>query len=223
MRPHWQVLLLASAYLALALSYGFVNPLWEATDEVRHFRYIRYLQVFHVLPEQTTDPARNAQAHHPPVYYLVAAIASAWVPTSDADPVFFDPPINPHWGFRYYEVGVDNKAQFLHGPEEAWPYHGNFLIAWIARWLSMLFGLAVVILTHRIGREAFPDRPALAFGAAAFVAFNPNFLHTSSKLWNLQNNWLTFPNYEMIFCKVGNYLTRLPLKSSYHFRDQTFH
>ncbi|MBI3762958.1 MAG: glycosyltransferase family 39 protein, partial [Chloroflexi bacterium] len=176
--------ILASVYLALALTYGFVNPLYESTDEIRHFRYVRYLQVFHALPEQTSDPARNAQAHHPPIYYLAAAVASAWVPTSEADPVFFDPPVNPYWGFRYYEVSADNKAQYLHGPEEAWPFHGNVLIAWISRWVSTLFGLGVVLVTFRLGREAFPDRPALAFGATAFVGFNPNFLHLASSINN---------------------------------------
>ena len=42
----------------------------------------------------------------------------------------------------------------------------------------------MVWATHRLGRVAFPSRPALAVGAAAFVAFNPNFLHLAASINN---------------------------------------
>src|SRR5262245_7445213 len=109
--------LLAAAYAGLASAFGRATPLCESTDDLRHFRYVRYLQAYRSLPVQTGDPSRNAQAHHPPLYYLIAAISSSWVPASSRDPVFFDLPANPFWGYRYFEASANNKAQFLHGPD----------------------------------------------------------------------------------------------------------
>ena len=172
-KSQWPLVIIAGAYLALALGYEQATPLYESTDEIRHFRYIRYIQTYYALPEQTADPARNAQAHHPPLYYLVAAVASGWVPVSANDPVFFDPPINPYWGYRYFEVSNDNKAQYLHSPDENWPFHGNVLIAHIARWVSIMFGLGVVLMTSRLGHVAFPERPALGLGGRLFRLSNP--------------------------------------------------
>ncbi|MEK7327966.1 MAG: glycosyltransferase family 39 protein, partial [Chloroflexota bacterium] len=50
--------------------------------------------------------------------------------------------------------------------------------------LSMLFGLGTVLMTYRLSRVLFPDRPGLALGAMSFVAFNPMFLHGSASLNN---------------------------------------
>ena len=82
---------LGLGYCLLVVGYALATPLYESTDEIRHFRYIRILQTDHALPVQTGDPERNAQAHHPPLYYLTAALASAWVPTGPNDPRLLRP------------------------------------------------------------------------------------------------------------------------------------
>jgi hypothetical protein len=175
---------LALAFLALAALYALATPLYESTDELRHFRYVRSLQAHRALPEQTADPARNAQAHHPPVYYMAAALASAWAPGLDEEPVYFDLPINPFWGYRYFDASADNKAQYLHGPAEAWPFRGNTAAAWLSRLVTIAFGFGTVLITYQLGLAAFPGRKALAAGAAAFVALNPNFLHLAASINN---------------------------------------
>ena len=38
--------LILFGYLALAFGFSVVNPIYESTDELHHFRYIRYIQEF---------------------------------------------------------------------------------------------------------------------------------------------------------------------------------
>jgi len=180
-RSRLMLVVLLVAYLVLAISYGMVTPIYEPTDEIRHFRYVRHLAVYRSLPVQSADGPR-AQSHHPPLYYALGALVSWWVPIRQD--VYYEPPRNPHWTNRYEEVSVDNKNQYIHGVEEGFPYQGIALAVHIVRWLSALIGAGVVWLTVQLGREVFPDRPALALGGGAIVAFNPQFLHLSGAISN---------------------------------------
>jgi hypothetical protein len=179
--PRVALAVLLAVYLALALGYSLADPLYESTDELRHFRYVRHLIVYRSLPEQRLDAPR-AQSHHPPLYYALAALASWWVPV--AQEVYYTPDENPFWGYRYWEVGDDNKNQYLHGDDERFPFRGVALAVYLVRWMTVLIGAGVVWLTYRIGREVSPGRPALALGGAALVAFNPQFLYLSGAVNN---------------------------------------
>ncbi|HKZ71133.1 MAG TPA: DUF2142 domain-containing protein, partial [Anaerolineales bacterium] len=171
------------AHVALALAYGFANPPFEATDEIRHFRYIRYLTLNRSLPPVSVETSKELQAHHPPFYYTLAALITFPI-QSDAG-IDYSPSINPFWGFRYFEPSIDNKNQYLHSPDDGWPlYLGATLILYSARWLSTLFGLGLVLMAYRLGRAVFPDHAAIALGAMAFVAFNPTVLHSASSANN---------------------------------------
>jgi len=181
LRRHWPFLLILVAYLALAVAYSLASPLYEPTDELRHFRYVRHLIVYRNLPVQRPDAPR-AQSHHPPLYYTLGALVSWWVPV--AQEVYYEPPINPYWAYRYWEVSDDNKNQYIHGDDERFPFHGVTLAVYLVRWMTVLIGAGVVWLTYRIGREIFPDRPALAVGGAALVAFNPQFIYLSGAINN---------------------------------------
>ena len=180
-QQRWAVLI-SAAFVALALAYNFANPPFEAVDEIRHFRYVRYLTLNRALPPVSAESSRELQAHHPPLYYALAALITAPV-QSDAGPDY-TPPVNPFWGFRYFEPSTDNKNQYLHSPDERWQFTGATLIVYLGRWLSMLFGLGTVLMAYRLSHMLFPDRPGLALGAMTFVAFNPMFLHGSASLNN---------------------------------------
>lgn len=175
------LILLLVIYCSLAVGFSVVTPIYEPTDEIRHFRYVRHLAVYRALPVQSADGPR-AQSHHPPLYYALGALVSWWVPIERE--VYYEPARNPHWTSRYEEVSVDNKNQYLHGVEESFPYRGVALAVHLVRWLSVLIGLGVVWLTFQLGREVYPDRPAYALGGAAIVAFNPQFLHLSGAIGN---------------------------------------
>lgn len=173
---------ICAVFVALALAYGFANPPFEAADEIRHFRYVRYLALNHTLPPVSAEASAQLQAHHPPLYYALAALITSPIPSAAA--ADYSPPINPFWGFRYFEPSNDNKNQYLHAPDERWQFGGTTLILYLGRWLSMLFGLGTVLMAYRLGRVLFPDRPLIALGTMAFVAFNPMFLHSSASLNN---------------------------------------
>lgn len=176
-------LALCAAYLILAVAYGLANPPFEATDEIRHFRYIRYIALNQSLPPVSVEASKELQAHHPPLYYILGAILTAPIP-SQVTPDY-TPPVNPFWGFRYYEPSNDNKNQYLHGPKDQWPLSsGNTLAVFVARWLSTLFGLGVVAMAYRLGKLLFPNKQSIALGAMAFVAFNPTLLHSASSINN---------------------------------------
>jgi len=174
-------LLIVSLFIVLAVAYSLASPLYEPSDELRHFRYVRHLVVYRALPVQSAEGPR-AQSHHPPLYYALGALASWWVPV--AQEVYYEPPSNPYWAYRYWEVSDDNKNQYLHGDDERFPFHGVALAVYAVRWMTMFIGAGVVWLTYRIGREIFPERPALAIGGMALVALNPQFLYLSGAVNN---------------------------------------
>jgi hypothetical protein len=173
--------LILVGYLVLAFSFSVVNPLYESTDELHQFRYVRYLQEFGALPEQREDQPR-IQAHHPPLYYLLAALATAPLPPDR--PALYEPVHNPYYGYRYWEINDDNKNRYLHGPDEQWPYSGVVLMVHAARWVNIVIGAIMVWVTYRLALTVFPDRTSLAAGAAAIVAFNPQFLFMSGAINN---------------------------------------
>jgi 4-amino-4-deoxy-L-arabinose transferase-like glycosyltransferase len=181
LRRHWPFWLILAAYLALAVTYSLNSPLYESTDELRHFRYVRHIAVYHALPVQRLDAPR-AQSHHPPLYYTLGALLSGWIPV--AQDVYYTPAENPFWGYRNWEVGDDNKNLYLHDDEERFPFHGVALAVYVVRWMTALIGAGVVWITYRIGREIFPERPEFAIGGAALVAFNPQFLYLSGAVNN---------------------------------------
>jgi 4-amino-4-deoxy-L-arabinose transferase-like glycosyltransferase len=172
---------LAAIFVLLAFGYSVVNPIYESTDELQHYRYVRYIIETGRLPVQSAQGAR-IQAHHPPLYYALAALASGWVQTEHTWE--YEPEINPYWGYRYFEVSADNKNQYIHLGDEDFPYHGAALAFHIARWVNVVLGAITVWLTYRITRRIFPQRPWLALGAMAVIAFNPQFLYMSGAINN---------------------------------------
>ena len=173
--------LLLTAYVALALGYSVVTPIYEPTDEIRHVRYVRHLSVYGGLPVQSGEGPR-AQSHHPPLYYALGALVSGRVPVEQD--VYYEPLRNPHWTDRHDEVSVDNKNQYLITGPERFRFTGIGLVVYLVRWMTVLLGAVAVGLTYRLGRDVWPTQPALALGGAALVAFNPQFLHLSGAVSN---------------------------------------
>ncbi len=177
---HRAIRALILAFFLLAGAVSVVNPLFEATDEIRHYRYIRTLVVEHRLPVQGGEV--RAQSHHPPLYYLLSALVSGWVPSPHT--ATYQHPRNPFWGYHNWEVGVDNKVQYLHVPAERFPFRQGFLAAMIPRWVNVLLGAVTVALTYALGRRLWPAHASPALAAAAMVAFNPQFIYLSAAMNN---------------------------------------
>jgi 4-amino-4-deoxy-L-arabinose transferase-like glycosyltransferase len=174
-------------YLALAVGYSLANPLYESPDELRHVRYVRHIATYRDLPVQRAGGPR-AQSHHPPLYYALGALSSCWVHVEQD--VYYQPPENPFWAYRYWEVSGDNKNQYVRRPSDRLGvlpvprFRGITLAVYIMRWMTVLIGAGVVWLTYRIGIRVFQGRRGLALGGAALVAFNPQFLYLSGAVNN---------------------------------------
>jgi 4-amino-4-deoxy-L-arabinose transferase-like glycosyltransferase len=174
-------ILILAAFVVLATAYSVVNPIYESTDELQHYRFVQYLVATGQLPVQSDQGAR-IQAHHPPLYYALAALASFWVKPDHAWD--YEPEPNPYWGYRYWEVSADNKVRYVHLRDEDWPYRGTALAFHLARWVNVALGALTVWLTYRLARRIAPDRPGLAAAAMATVAFNPQFVYMSGAINN---------------------------------------
>jgi len=181
LRANWDISLILLLFVALGLAYSVVNPLHEATDELRHYRFVRYIVANGALPVQGQEPCRS-QSHHPPLYYAAGALLTGWIDTGRD--ICDNPPGNRFWAFRFADVGTDNKNMYLHGPEEAFPWYGEALAAHLLRALNVFIGAGAVWLTWLTGRTIWPERRALAAGGTAFVAFNPMFLYLSGAINN---------------------------------------
>jgi 4-amino-4-deoxy-L-arabinose transferase-like glycosyltransferase len=161
---------------------GLVTPVFEAPDEANHFLFVRYLQLHRDLPVQTLDQD-GPRAHHPPLYFALAALASAWV--ADAGPanqVLL--PVNPTMDFRYGDPGVERKVKYLHSTAEAWPWHGQILAVHALRFLSVVFSAVAVVATYAAARHFRPQAPWLAVWAAGLLAFNPMVLFMAGVVQN---------------------------------------
>ena len=168
-------------FILLASLYSVINPLYEGTDELRHFRFVRALGETGRLPVQGQEP-RRSQSHHPPLFYALGAGLTFWIP-HQGDP-YLARPENPFWGYRYWEVGTDNKNMYLHDAEESFPWSGAALAAHVCRFLNVGLGALTVALTASMMFTIFPQRRALGYGAAGLIAMNPMFLYMSGTINN---------------------------------------
>jgi hypothetical protein len=171
--------ILAALYLVLALAYGVVNPAFESPDELLHVDYVEELLRSHRLPVAQTE---ESEYHQPPLYYAAAALLTVWIPPQPDTQAAIQR--NIFWPWRIRDVGVDNKSQFLHGPEQDFPWHGLWLRLHLLRAFSSLLGLVVILATAQIGLLIWPGRRDVALMAAGFVAFLPQFLYLSSSVTN---------------------------------------
>jgi len=161
------------AFFVLALAYSVVIPLGEAADEVPHFSYVQFLVLHHALPPP--EGQMSGESHQPPLYYWLGALATSWVPQRG-----FDVIANPDFAFD--DRNIPNLL--VHDSREAFPYRDDALAWHLVRLLSIVLGSVTVWATWETAREIFPADAAIAFGAAAFVAFLPSFIALSAVVNN---------------------------------------
>jgi len=170
------VMVILPLFVVLGLAYAFVTPTLEAPDEIYHYDYIRAL-VNTGRPPVLEEGGGRGFGHHAPFYYTVGALASFWVGENDLH--LWPERKNPFFGYRFGDVGRDNKNLYLHPDDDRFGSSDTWLGLRIVRALSVLMGAVTVWVIYRIGREVFPDRPEVAVGAAGLAAFIPEFLFIS--------------------------------------------
>ncbi|NDJ60031.1 MAG: DUF2142 domain-containing protein, partial [Chloroflexi bacterium] len=185
-----------AAYLILATTYALTTPLFEASDELWHYPMVQYLAENNLqLPVQDSSvvTAWRQEGSQPPLYYLIAAVITGGIDTSDLHLIRR---INPH-----ADIGLvrpdGNVNMVVHRPEmEAFPWSNAALAVYITRFFSITLGLGTVIVTYALARRIFPQQPTIYLGAAALNACLPMFLFISGSvnndnLSNLLGNLLT--------------------------------
>lgn len=165
-------------HVALSIVYAVTVPLWEAHDELAHYRYLRYIAVERSLPSEEDVPSlpgEISEISQPPLYYLLAALSVLLVDSSD----FEEPVSNPH-----VMVPGGGVNMFVHTEREELPYHGTALAVHLARLVSIAIGTITVWVTYRMARMLLPSCRDIALGAMAIVAFSPQFLFINSVITN---------------------------------------
>jgi len=180
------IALILATFIALGVTYSIVTPIFEASDELWHYPFVKHLADGNGLPVQdaSADQPWRQEGSQPPLYYALSALATFWIDTDDAyegqQPLLW---YNPH-----VDNGVltadGNTNLVVHSQQEAFPWHGTALAVHLIRFLSVLMGAATVLLTYLIALEIFPGREDLALGAAAVNAFTPMFLFISGAINN---------------------------------------
>jgi 4-amino-4-deoxy-L-arabinose transferase-like glycosyltransferase len=169
-------------YLVLAMVYSVTTPIFEASDELWHYPFVKHLADGGGLPVQHPDqigPWRQ-EGSQPPLYYFLGALVTGWIDTSDMDTVRR---INPH-----ADMGVltrdRNVNMVIHTEREAFPYRGTALAVHIVRWMSVLMGAVTVLAAYFLARELCPGDKIVALSTACLTAFNPMFLFITSSVNN---------------------------------------
>ena len=179
--PRWQRLALIAIlvlFAALSVLYNVSTPLFEGPDEAAHYQYVKYIADGRGLPALGRSPPEVLWEglQQPPLYYALGAALTSWINTSDLPALLWS---NPHRGG---ETGGVNL--YYHTDREDFPYQGTALAVHLVRLLNTCFGLLTVVMTYLAARELLPRQPVFALGAAALVAFNPQFLFTSGTISN---------------------------------------
>lgn len=210
---HWPLVAILIFYTAASVIYAVSAPLLDVSDEVRHYAMIEHLAQGRGLPvqdeahnRQITEQERRAlrpltyyaqEGSQPPLYYaLMALVALPFDRSNHADLVW----PNPHARLGRADA-TNNWNQLVHTPAEAFPWRGTTLAVMVMRLIGVMLGAATVACTYALaltlcasprasnpkadGAEATSiQSPLFAPLAAAFVAFNPMFVHIMASVNN---------------------------------------
>ncbi len=169
-------------FIILGLSYAFLTPVFENSDETLHYPYVKHLADGQGLPLAVPGQLWRQEGTQPPLYYAIIAAATVWLDTDNLPELLQS---NPHWLFTEVRTLInDNQNLVLHGPMDAWPFQRAALAIHIGRWWSLFFGLLTVMATFWLGRYLFPHNLPLTLTATALTALNPQFLRVSATVSN---------------------------------------
>lgn len=174
-------------FFLLATLYNIVVPLGEGPDEPGHMAYVLFLAREGRLPVQHSSSGTSdvpGEGHQPPLAYLLALPAVAWLPPDEYD---FQLSSNPDF---LWNSGTE-PAAFMRSSREYWPWGGAVLAWHLTRGVSTLLGMVTLVCVWKAAlilcQQSQASRTAcfsFAFLATALVALNPQFLFTSALVTN---------------------------------------
>lgn len=135
-------------YAVLGTLYAIYTPPWQAPDEPAHYNYIRALAEERALP--VIEEGDYDQE------YISRLTSEKFPPDLSIAPLRYE----DHQPPLYYLLAVPVYLLF-----------GGALIP--LRLFSVVLGLLLLTVVHRLMRDLFPDRPFLALAATALIALLP--------------------------------------------------
>ncbi len=144
--------LLLLVYLGVGSAFALLTPDWQVPDEPAHFNYVRQVSTHRGCCPiiEVGDWDQNA---------MWDLIGEGFPPGSDLSAFQYEdhqPPLYYQLASLIYNLGHDEAVQLK-----------------LLRLLSVIYGAGVVYCAYALGKAVVPDRPGVALGAAAFVAFLP--------------------------------------------------
>ncbi len=179
---HHRVLIgIILAYFFIGLAYLWATPLFEASDELRHFGMVNYLRENRALPVQdpdNLDTPYHQEGSQPPLYYILAAVLVTPFNFDDFDTIFVE---NPHAKLGLPHVD-DNKNMVLRDSHVP-PLRGAALSAYLLRVIGLMLGAVTVTFVYLTARMV-TQRDTVALVAAGITAFNPMFIFIMASVNN---------------------------------------
>ena len=169
-------------YAAFGVIYLFSTPVMEASDEIWHFGYVLHLRETGELPVQDLSQRDTFYGQHgsqPPLYYWAMATVTA---PFDLDKAAQYRQLNPHV-LSGKPAAYGNKNLVLRDDGMDW-LDGASLAALAARGVGLALGALTIAFIYRIGALMAPQRPTVAFVAAAITGLNPMFIFVCASVNN---------------------------------------
>lgn len=186
-------------YLALAVGYVAVVPLFEAPDEHHHYFTAQWIAIHKTLPSVPQPIGENGrpfvpqrpadwlgqEAAQPPLYYVLASfVVRPFVHTAAQEAISqAQVQHNPlaRLGDGAARVNINGFVRAV-SPDEG--IAGWVMAAYLLRFVSVLMGLGTLWLVYQSGRVLWPHQPSAAWWATLFVALLPQFAFQFSIISN---------------------------------------
>ncbi len=182
--PKWILLVVLLVFGILVAFYSWQTPPFEGSDAAEHYAYIKWLADGKGFPPQgdaAWDTPMRQEASQPPLYYLLASIPFLLVDQKDGEAEYRP---NPHFPTSAPGMTPDNKNVAIHYPSDTNPLHGGWLALYMARGVSLLFGILLLVCVYGLASQVRPGNNFFALATTIFVALIPQVLFISAVLSN---------------------------------------
>ena len=169
-------------YLVFGLAYATASPVFEAHEELWHFGYVQHLRETGELPVQVFDGRDTIFAQHgsqPPLYYALVAVISSPFHIDDVEDYRL---LNPHVALNQPDSFGNKNLIIRDETQSLW--RGTGLAVVLIRGVGLALGAATIALIYKISAYIAPQRPTVAFVAAAITGLNPMFIFVSASVNN---------------------------------------
>ncbi len=171
-------------FLVLGIIYLWLVPPFEGPDEAQHFAYIKWLITEGSLPPQgdaAWETGVEQESGQPPFYYFIASLPARFVDITNPAAVYRP---NPHFTGPLPRSDFDNDNRAIHYPSDTQPLRGGWLALYLARGVTLSFGVLLIVSVYGLARQIWPEPRSIALGAAFLVAVTPQVLYISSMASN---------------------------------------